>query len=72
MPYYMIKKDKMSTPNAAGEEKHPRGCPLSVQNQNGASFIPGFHVYVDTCEPPAISKLFQLKLAGALAIHPAC
>jgi hypothetical protein len=22
----MIKKDKMSTPNAAGEEKHPRGC----------------------------------------------
>lgn len=39
---------------------------------NGASFIHGFHVYVDTCEPPAISKLFQLKLAGALAIHPAC
>ncbi len=26
MSYYMIKKDKMSTPNAAGEEKHPRGC----------------------------------------------
>ena len=22
--------------NAAGEEKHPRGCPLSVQNQSGS------------------------------------
>ena len=26
MSYYMIKKEKMSTPNAAGEEKHPHGC----------------------------------------------